>query len=70
MKLSDKIIKLSSELEVHLRRAEETINGYAGYELDDATLSEAAEAALFAAGEIDGSSEIDGVIGALQSIGD
>ena len=73
MKKSDLIIKLSSELEkaqVALSSAAEAIEKYEGDNLDDQTLEDAAYAARDFASEIDMSTDIDAVIGALQSIGE
>lgn len=68
MKLSDKIVKLSSDLEVALKQAADKLESYNGDNLDDQTLIEAAESAYNAAGEVDGLPNLDEVIGALQSI--
>ena len=68
MKLSDLIAKLSSDLEVALSRAAEKIDTYNGDALDDQTLQEAAESARWTAADIDSSTDIDAVIGVLQSI--
>jgi len=68
MKLSDKIAKLLTELEIALSSAAEAIETYDGDALDDETLIEAAESARFAASEIGDSSDIDTVIGVLESI--
>jgi len=68
MKLSDKIAKLSTELEIALSNAAEAIETYDGDALDDDILIESAEAARDIASDIGGSSDIDGVIGVLQSI--
>jgi len=70
MKKSDLIIKLSSELEVTLRRAADELEAYTGDKLDEQTINEAAESAYNAAGEVSGLPDIDAVIGALQRIGE
>ena len=70
MKISDQIVKASSDLEAALRKAAETFETYTGDKLDDATLEDAAYGALSAAGDLDGSDDIDSAIGALQSIGE
>ena len=68
MKLSDKIAKLSTELEIALSNAAEVIETYDGDALDDDTLIESAEAARDIASGIGYDSDIDGVIGVLESI--
>jgi len=68
MKLSDKIAKLSTELEIALSSAAEAIETYDGDALDDDTLIESAEAARDIASDIGCTSDIDGVIGVLESI--
>jgi len=68
MKLSDKIAKLSTELEIALSSAAEVIETYTGDRLDDDILIESAEAARDIASDIGSNSDIDGVIGVLQSI--
>jgi len=68
MKKSDLIVKLASDLEVALNRAAETIEAYNGDALDDQVLIDAAESARFSAAELGVSSDIDTVIGVLESI--
>jgi hypothetical protein len=70
MKKSDLIAKLSSELEVELRRAADKLEAYSGDKLEVETIVDAGLSALEAASDISSSDDIDAVIGALQSIGE
>ncbi len=69
MELSDKVAKLSTDLEVALIRAATTLETYTGDKLDDDTLIDAAESARSAASDLSMSNEeLNDVIGALQSV--
>ena len=68
MELSDKVAKLSTDLEVALIRAATTLETYTGDKLDDDTLIDAAESARSAASDLSTNEEINDVIGALQSV--
>ena len=69
MELSDKIAKISTDLEVALIRAATTLETYTGDKLDDDTLIDAAESARSAASDLSISNEeLNDVIGALQSV--
>ncbi len=65
MELSDKVAKLSTDLEVALIRAATTLETD---KLDDDTLIDAAESARSAASDLSTNEEINDVIRALQSV--